>query len=71
MLAEFGYGVLVVSFIVAVYSVIAAAYGAQTKSLPMIESARRAMLLLFPLISLSAATLIYLLVNNHYEVAFV
>jgi cytochrome c-type biogenesis protein CcmF len=71
MLSEFGYGILVVSFIVAVYSVIAAAYGAQTKSLATIESARRAMLLLFPLISLSAAALIYLLVNNHYEVAFV
>ncbi len=71
MLAEFGYGVLVVSFITAVYSVAAAAYGAQKKSLAMIESARRAMLLLFPLISIAAAVLIYLLVNDHYEVAFV
>ncbi|GAB4542721.1 MAG: heme lyase CcmF/NrfE family subunit [Anaerolineales bacterium] len=71
MLPEFGYGVLAVSFLVAVYSVGAAAYGARVKSLAMIESARRAMLLLFPLISLSAATLIYLLVNDHYEVSFV
>lgn len=71
MIAEFGYGTLTVSFIVAIYSVIAAAYGAQNKSLSWIESARRAMLLLFPLISLSAAALVYLLVNDHYEIAFV
>jgi cytochrome c-type biogenesis protein CcmF len=71
MLAEFGYGILVVSFLVALYSVGAAIYGATNKSPAWIESARRSMLLLFPLISLSAAALIYLLVNNHYEVAFV
>ncbi len=71
MLAEFGYGILVVSFLVAIYSVIAAFYGAQKKSTAWVESARRAMLLTFPLISLSAASLIYLLVNNHYEVSFV
>lgn len=71
MFAEFGYGILVVSFFVAVYSVVAAVYGAQNKSLALVESARRSMLLMFPLISLAAAALIYLLVNNHYEVAFV
>jgi len=71
MIPEFGYGVLAVSFFVALYSVGAAVYGAQKKSLAMIESARRAMLLLFPLITISAATLIYLLVNDHYEVSFV
>jgi len=71
MLAEFGYGVLVVSFIVAIYSGVTAVYGAQKKSAALVESARRAMLLTFPLISLSAAVLIYLLINNHFEVAFV
>lgn len=71
MFAEFGYGILVVSFLVAIYSVIVAFYGARKKSTTMVESARRAMLLTFPLISLSAASLIYLLVNNHYEVSFV
>ena len=71
MFAEFGYGILVVSLLVAIYSVFAAVYGATTKSAAWVESARRAMLLMFPLISLSAAALIYLLVNNHFEVAFV
>jgi cytochrome c-type biogenesis protein CcmF len=71
MLAEFGYGVLAVSFLIALYSVISAVYGAETKSAAWIESARRAQLLTFPLISISALTLIYLLVNNHFEVSFV
>ena len=71
MVAEFGYGILAVSFLAALYSTIAGVYGALNKSASMVESARRAMLLTFPLISISAASLIYLLVNNHYEVSFV
>ena len=71
MLAEVGYGILVVAFIVALYSVGAAVYGVRAKSAGMVESARRAMLLIWPLISLSAATLIYLLITNHFEVSFV
>jgi cytochrome c-type biogenesis protein CcmF len=71
MLAEFGYGVLLVSFIVTVYSGIAAAYGVLHKSAGLVESARRAQLLTFPLITISSIVLVYLLVNNHFEVAFV
>ena len=71
MLAEIGYGILVIAFFVALYSVGAAVYGERTHSASMIESARRAMLLIWPLITLSAATLIYLLITNHFEVSFV
>lgn len=71
MFSEFGYGVLLVSFIVTVYSGAAALYGAMNKSASLVESARRAQLLTFPLITISALSLIYLLVNNHFEVAFV
>src|ERR1700690_2079287 len=71
MLAEIGYGILVIAFFVALYSVGAAVYGERTHSVRMIESARRAMLLIWPLITLSAATLIYLLITNHFEVSFV
>ncbi|MBI2333330.1 MAG: heme lyase CcmF/NrfE family subunit [Chloroflexi bacterium] len=71
MLPEFGYGVLLVGFIVTIYSGVAAIYGVQNKSAALVESARRAQLLTFPLISIAAATLIYLLVNNHFEVSFV
>jgi len=71
MLAEFGYGVLVLSFIVTIYSGVAAVFGVRKKSASLIESARRAQLLSFPLISISSLALIYLLVNNHFEVTFV
>jgi cytochrome c-type biogenesis protein CcmF len=71
MIAEIGYGILAVAFFVALYSVTAAIYGVRTKSQGLVESARRAMLLLWPLISLAAACLIYLLINNHFEVSFV
>lgn len=71
MFAEFGYGVLVISLLAAIYSGVAAVIGVRNKSLALVESARRAMLLTFPLLSIAAAALIYLLVNNHYETAFV
>jgi cytochrome c-type biogenesis protein CcmF len=71
MFADFGYGILVLTFLVALYAVAAAILAALKKSAALVESARRAMLLTFPLITISAASLIYLLVNNHFEVAFV
>jgi cytochrome c-type biogenesis protein CcmF len=71
MIANFGFGVLAVSFIVTLYSVFAAIYGERTKNPAMVESARRAMLLTWPLLTLTAGILIFLLVNNHYEVQFV
>ena len=71
MVADFGYGVITIAFLVALYSAGAAIYGERTKSAKWVESARRAMLLLWPLISVSAASLIYLLITNHFEVSFV
>ena len=71
MVADFGYGILVVALLVSLYSVVAALVGVRTKSAALVESARRAMLLTWPLITLSALALIYLLVNNHFEISFV
>jgi cytochrome c-type biogenesis protein CcmF len=71
MLADFGFGVLVVTFIVALYSAIAAVLGERKQSAQMVESARRAQLLTFPLLSLASVVLIYLLVNNYFDVSFV
>ena len=71
MLANFGYGILSITFLVTLYSVFAAIYGESRKIPAMVESARRAMLLTWPLLSLTAGVLIYLLVNNHFEVQFV
>ena len=71
MIANFGFGVMTVTFLVTMYSVFAAIYGESRKMPAMVESARRAMLLTWPLLSLTAGVLIYLLVNNHFEVQFV
>lgn len=71
MLSEVGYGFIVVAFVVALYSAAAAMFGERSKSPAVVESARRAMLLLWPLISLAAGALIYLLITNHFEVSFV
>jgi cytochrome c-type biogenesis protein CcmF len=71
LIANFGFGVMTVTFLVTLYSVFAAIYGESRKKPAMVESARRAMLLTWPLLSLTAGVLIYLLVNNHFEVQFV
>src|SRR5512133_1227316 len=71
MFAEFGYGVLVVSFVLALYAIGAAIYGHRSKSQKWVESSRLAMQLTFPMITLGALSLIYLLVTNQFNVAFV
>src|SRR5512138_1101908 len=71
MIANFGFGILFITFLVTLYSVFMAIYGEYKKSPTLVESARRAMLLTWPLLTLTAGVLIYLLTNNHYEVQFV
>jgi cytochrome c-type biogenesis protein CcmF len=74
MIANLGFGILVVTFFVTVYSAVAAVLSKSNnpqRAAAMVESARRAMLLTFPLLTLAAGLLIYLLVNNHFEVQFV
>jgi len=99
MIANFGFGILLITFFVTVYSAVAASFsnpkglafffrGVPTKrarliadwldnrdnpqrAASMVESARRAMLLTWPLLTLAAGLLIYLLINNHFEVQFV
>jgi cytochrome c-type biogenesis protein CcmF len=71
MVEDFGFGVLVVTFILALYSVGAAVIGVSKSSRSWVESARLAMLLTFPLITVAALSLIYLLTTNQFNVAFV
>ncbi len=71
MLAQFGYGILAGSFLLALFSVGSAIYGYFSKSDRWVESSRRALQLTFPLISLVALTLIYLLTTGHFEVNYV
>ncbi|MBE3119477.1 MAG: heme lyase CcmF/NrfE family subunit [Candidatus Atribacteria bacterium] len=71
MLAQFGFGVFVLTFLLALFSVGAAVVGYFDKSDRWVEAARRAMLLIFPLITLAVLALAYLLVTGHYELQYV
>ncbi|HEY9077651.1 MAG TPA: heme lyase CcmF/NrfE family subunit [Anaerolineaceae bacterium] len=71
MIAQFGFGLLVITFGVALYGAAAAIYGGAAKKAGWVESARSAMLLTFPLLSLSSIALLYLLGTGAFEVSFV
>src|SRR3990172_9074237 len=71
MLANLGYFSLVLTFVAALYGAGAAAYGALKRKPVFVESARHAMLLTWPLVTLAAVSIIALLVGRHYEVKYV
>jgi cytochrome c-type biogenesis protein CcmF len=71
MVANFGFGVLLVAFLISIYGIIAAVYGARKNDQAWVESARLAMLLTFPLITISSLCLIYLLVKGDYSLEYV
>jgi len=71
MIADLGFGALVITFVISVYGAAAAIYGGIKAKPEWVESARLAMLLTFPLISIAALSLIYLLVNGRYEIEYV
>jgi cytochrome c-type biogenesis protein CcmF len=71
MLADFGFGMLAVAFLVALYSAGAALYGALKSRPAWIDSARYGMLLTWPLITAGALSIIALLLTGHYEVQYV
>jgi cytochrome c-type biogenesis protein CcmF len=71
MVANLGYGTLIITFLISIYGAGAAYYGARRNSPSWVDSARNAMLLTFPLLTITAISIIYLLVNAHYEFPFV
>ena len=71
MVANFGYGALIITFLISIFGVIAAIYGATRNAPEWVNSARNAMLLTWPLLTISALSIIYLLVTGHYEVEYV
>ncbi|MGB9673783.1 MAG: heme lyase CcmF/NrfE family subunit [Anaerolineales bacterium] len=71
MVANIGYGTLVITLLLAVYGIVAAILGTRRRSPYLVDSARNAMLLTFPLLTISVASLIYLLVNGNFEVDYV
>src|SRR3989304_10343213 len=71
MVANVVYGALLIALLVSLFGIGAAAYGVRKNAPKWVDSARNAMLLPWPLITLSALSIIYLLVADHYEVEFV
>jgi cytochrome c-type biogenesis protein CcmF len=71
MLANLGYGAILITFIVSIYGVAAAIYGVRKNAPDWVQSARNAMLLTWPLLTVSSLSLIFLLVNGNYEVKYV
>lgn len=71
MVANFGFGALFITLLVSLYGIYAAVLGQVRKSPAWVESARLSMLLTFPLITLSALSIVYLLVTNQFSVEFV
>jgi cytochrome c-type biogenesis protein CcmF len=71
LIAWIGYFILVIAFIMALYGVGVAAYGALKRKPEYVESARRAMLLIWPLLTVSSLALIWLLTSGRYEYAYV
>lgn len=71
MLVEIGYGALLISFLISLYAIFASIYG-EIKNRPRwVDSARRAMILTFPVLTIATVSLIALLVSGHYEVSYV
>ena len=71
MTEEIGYTALVMAFLLALYGAAAAAFGAKRQRPELVESARRAMVLSWPLISVAALAIIALLVSGRYDVEYV
>lgn len=71
MIANVGFLTLVLAFVIAVYGAAAAACGATRRKPALVESARRALLLTWPLVSVVVLSLIGLLVTGQYQVEYV
>lgn len=71
MIPDFGYGLILIVFILSLYSIIAAVIGYYKHSFQLVDSSRLAMQLVFPFITAGSLLLMYLLATNAYNVAFV
>ncbi len=67
MAAEIGFGSLFITFIVSVYGFIAAIYGERSHQKTWVLSAQHAMRLVFPLLTISIVSLVYLIITNHFD----
>ncbi|MCA9932471.1 MAG: heme lyase CcmF/NrfE family subunit [Ardenticatenaceae bacterium] len=71
MIADLGYIALLFAFITAVYSAFAAWYGRRSDNWRWVESARNATVITLPLVALSAALLITLLLQDDFSIEYV
>lgn len=71
MIGGIGYGALVIALVTSLTAMATAISGARARSAPLLETARRAALVTFPLLTLSVITLLYLLVAGHFEYSYV
>jgi cytochrome c-type biogenesis protein CcmF len=71
MVANFGFAALGITFLISLFGIGSAVYGALKNEAKWVNSARNAMLLTWPLITLSAFSIIYLLVTGQYQVEYV
>lgn len=71
MVAEIGFGSLFLSLIVSVYGLLAALYGERKHLQKWVLSANQAMRLVFPLLTVSLACLLFLILNDNFEVVYV
>lgn len=71
MLIDFGFGALIVALVISLIGIGASIAGVQMKKNEWVESARFTLFLSFPLISIAALALIYLLSAGIFEVEYV
>ncbi|PIE80757.1 MAG: cytochrome C biogenesis protein [Chloroflexi bacterium] len=71
MIADLGFFALVIAFGVSIYAAMAAWYGNRIGEQRWVESARNAVILVFPLVALSAGTIVISLLNNDFSIEYV
>jgi cytochrome c-type biogenesis protein CcmF len=71
MATDIGFGSLLITLIVSIYGLGAAVYGEKEKKKAWILSAKQAMRLVFPLLTISIISLLYLLLTDKFEVVYV
>jgi cytochrome c-type biogenesis protein CcmF len=71
MLAEIGLTTLFLSFVAAIYAVVASIYGGRTHSDTWVLSARNAAILTLPLLAVSCFALVVALIDGHYQISYV
>ena len=71
MIGPIGYGMLVIALVTSLLGVVTSIYGGRSRSAALLETARRAALITFPLLTVSIVALLILLVTGHFEYAYV